>query len=115
MVPQVPAATRRRDPVDRHVLPSARPHQELEQGLRPGRLPAIPVRSSVRPGQGGAQVTGTNLGAPGALVRDRAQAVRAWRRRLSLLSDRGLDAGAGLPGEHAWAGWLAGLAGRTGR
>ena len=100
---KAPAAQDRRDPDHRQVLPSAGRDQELEPRLRPGRLPAVPVRGAVRGAGRGAPLAGADQRAAGAVVRHRAQAVRRGRSRDALVPDARLDAGARLPGPHAVA------------
>src|SRR3984957_18905504 len=112
LVPQGPAQAGGGDPDHRRVLPPAGRDQELEQRVRPGGLPPVPVRGAVRPGAGGPPGAGADQRRPGSLVRDRAQAVRPGRPRIPVLPDAGLDAGAGLPGGHRGPGRAAGPAGR---
>ena len=82
----------RGDPDHRGVLPSAGRDQELEQGLWPRRLPAVPVRRAVRPGGGRPPVVRAGQRGARAVVRDRAQAVRRRRPRAALLPHGRLDA-----------------------
>ena len=69
--------------------------EELEPGLRPGRLPAVPVR---RPrGPGGCcprKLTGWSARPRAALVRDGTQAPGGAGPRPAVVPDRGVDAGA---------------------
>ena len=53
---KAPRAAAGRAADHRHVLPPAGRDQELEPGLRAGRLPPVPVRRAVRPGGGRAPV-----------------------------------------------------------
>ena len=74
VVPQGAAAQDRRAADDRRVLPPAGRDQELEPGLRPRRLPAVPVRRAIRPRGRRPQVAGADQRGPRAVVRDRAEA-----------------------------------------
>ena len=75
-----------RDPDHRHVLPPAGRDPELEPGLRPVRVPPVPVRGAVRPGAAGAPLARADQRGPCPVLRHRAQAVRPRRRRASCRS-----------------------------
>ena len=82
----------------RGVLPSAGRDQELEQGLRPGRLPAVPVRACRSAQEAAVRRSFELVSARArAVVRDRPQAVRRKRPRAALLPHGRLDARARLP------------------
>ena len=110
LLSQVASLAQRRDPGHRNVLPSAGWHQELEPRLRPGRVPAVPVRGAVR--RRGRRAPVVRTGQPGAraVLRDRPQALRPGGRGPAVVPDGGLDARAGLPGPHpGLAGLLSAL------
>ena len=48
VVPQGAATSPGRDPIDHPVLPPARRDRGVEPGVRPARLPPVPVRGAVR-------------------------------------------------------------------
>ena len=78
LVPEGPSPPRGRDPDHRRLLPSARRHQELEQGLRLSRVPAV----SVRRGSATSRCCAACLSRsapPGRRRRDGAEAIRAGR------------------------------------
>ena len=104
LVPQGAEAPGRRAAEHHPVLPPARHRRGVEPGLRPARLPAVPVRRAVR---AQAEIVPAvlrddrELGPP--VLPQRAQALRAGQPVAAVLPDAGLDSDR-RPADRARAG-----------
>ena len=113
LVPQGAEAPGRRGAEHHPVLPSAGHRRRVEPGLRPARVPAVPVRRAVRGRRDLPPLRRDDRQLRPPVVPERAQAVRPGQPGPAVLPDAGLDADRG-PADRARPGQALRRPGRAG-